>query len=75
MTLLVECLRSQVSYSPHIVYMALITMKKNIGIISLPFNSCEISPKYELVTLGNYLSPIENMMGIYLQIREAKNES
>ena len=55
--------------------MVLIAMKKNIDIVLLPFNSCEISPKYELVTLGNYLSPIENMMGIYLQIREAKNES
>ena len=54
--------------------MVLITMKKNIDIILLPLNFCEISPKYELVSLGNYFSPIENIMGMHLQIREAKNE-
>lgn len=72
MTPPVECFYSQI-YSPHIVYMVL-AMKKNIDIILLPLNSCEISPKYELVSLGNYFSPIENMMGMLLQIREAKNE-
>lgn len=54
--------------------MVLIAMEKNIDIILLPLNSCEISPKYELVSLGNHFSPIENMMGMHLQIREAKNE-
>ena len=73
MTPPVECLYSQI-YSPHIIYMVLITMKKNIDIILLPLNFCEISPKYELVSLGNYFSPIENIMGMHLQIREAKNE-